>query len=427
MLALLRKLRNRQLVYATLLFWLCVAAPVRADVPVVQMPAGIVDPSVAIRDPVYSDPVFWWRMTSRPKDVYEPEAYFYWPDAVIHGAPAPFLPAAPVGRTSIDPKALSEAAEWAGAHKSSALIVVHRGVVQLERYWNDAAPDKLANGRAITRSVTPILLGFAVAAGKVALTDSLDKFITEWRDDPRGRITVQQLASQVSGLEVAPQLPVTVVEGNKDLCLAYCGDVVRAALAYKYVLAPGSRFEYAQENMQLLALVIERALGVPLQTLLSERVWKPIGAANATLQLDRPNGVARVMCCMRATPRDWTRLGVLVVQDGRWNGKQVLPAGWVRTMATPSPRNPNHGLGLWLGSPYVAKRAFFEGQPGILPQSEPYLADDVRSMEGGGFRVIYMVPSEQLVIFRHGQTVDDWDHAHLVNVLLRGLRGRGGR
>jgi CubicO group peptidase (beta-lactamase class C family) len=200
---------------------------------------------------------------------------------------------------------------------------------------------------------------------------------------------------------------------------------VRAALAYKYVLAAGSRFEYAQENMQLLALVIERALGTPLQTLLSERVWKPIGASDATFQLDRPGGVARVMCCMRATPRDWTRLGVLVAQDGRWNGKQILPAGWVRTMATPSPRNASHGLGLWLGNPYVPKRTFFEGQPGILPQSEPFLADDVRTMEGGGFRVIYMVPSEQLVIFRHGQAVEDWDHAHLVNVLLRGLRGRG--
>jgi CubicO group peptidase (beta-lactamase class C family) len=257
------------------------------------------------------------------------------------------------------------------------------------------------------------------------VADPLDKFITEWRDDPRGRITVQQLAQQVSGLEIAPQLPLTVIEGNKDLCLAYCGDVVRAALAYKYVLAPGSRFEYAQENMQLLALVIERALGTPLQTLLSERVWKPIGASDATFQLDRPGGVARVMCCMRATPRDWTRLGVLVAQDGRWNGKQILPAGWVRTMATPSPRNASHGLGLWLGNPYVPKRTFFEGQPGILPQSEPFLADDVRTMEGGGFRVIYMVPSEQLVIFRHGQAVEDWDHAHLVNVLLRGLRGRG--
>jgi CubicO group peptidase (beta-lactamase class C family) len=416
-----------RLAAAALLACAACGAAVRAAEPALQMPPGIVDPAVALADPVYSDPVFWWRYTSRPRDVYEPDAYFYWPDAVIHGAPAPFLPAAPAGRTRIAPAALREAADWAGAHKTDALIVVHRGVVQLERYWNGAAHDELANGRAITRSVTPLLLGFAVAAGKVALDDPLAKFIVEWRDDPRGRITVQQLAQQVSGLEVAPQLPLTVVQGNKDLCLAYCGDVVRAALAYPLVRPPGSRFEYAQENMQLLALVIERALGTPIQELLSERVWKPIGAADASFQMDRPGGVARVMCCMRATPRDWARLGVLVAQDGRWNGRQVLPAGWVRTMATPSPRNANHGLGLWLGSPYVARRSFFEGQPGTLPQSEPYLADDVRSMEGGGYRVIYIIPSQQLVIFRHGQAVDDWDHAHLVNVLLRGLPGGGKR
>ena len=291
--------------------------------------------------------------------------------------------------------------------------------MQLERYWNGMQPDQLANGRALTRSITPMLLGFAVESGKLGLEDPLGKFITEWRDDPRGRITVRQLAQNVSGLEVAPSLPVSVVYGNKDLYLAYGGDVVRAAMNYPQVLPPGTRFEVAQENTQLLALVIERAMGTPVQTLLSERVWKRIGAADAAFQFDRPNGHARVMCCMRATPRDWARVGLLLAQDGKWEGKQVLPAGWARTMATPSARNPNFGLGLWLGSPYVAKRAYFEGQPGVVPQSEPFLADDVRIMEGGGNRTVFIVPSRQLVILRHGQQVPDWDNAALVNAVLR--------
>jgi CubicO group peptidase (beta-lactamase class C family) len=229
------------------------------------------------------------------------------------------------------------------------------------------------------------------------------------------------LAQNVSGLEVAPSLPVTQVLGNKDLCLTYCGDVVRAALNYDYAMPPGKRFESAQENMQLLALVVERATGMPIPKLLSERVWKPIGASDAAVQLDRPGGVARMMCCMRATPVDWARLGLLVAQDGKWDGRQVLPKGWVKTMATPSERNPNFGLGLWLGSPYVAKRTYFEGQPGVIPQSEPFLADDVLIMEGGGFRVIYVVPSQNLVIMRHGASSPTWDGAALVNTALRGL------
>ena len=386
-----------------------------------DMPPGIADPDQAITHWSYSDPVFFWRMTSVPDDPYEPDEYFYWPSAVVHGSNQAFLPPAPPGTAAISAAALEQMAEWARTHASNALIVIHRGRVLLERYWNGMTMDTLANGRAITRSVTPLVLGFAVADGKLNLEDPIGRYITEWADDKRGAIRVRQLAQNVSGLEVAPSKGLNEVYGNKDLCLAYCGDVVRAALEYDFTLEPGTRFEVAQENMQLLALVIERAMGMPIQEILSERVWKKIGAKDAAFQFDRPGGHARTMCCMRATPRDWARLGVLIAQGGVWRGEQVLPAGWAQTMATPSARNPNFGIGLWLGTPYAALRTYFEGKPGAIPQAEPYLADDVAIMEGGGFRVVYMVPSEALVIFRHGSSVPDWDASYLVNTALGGL------
>jgi CubicO group peptidase (beta-lactamase class C family) len=393
-----------------------------------DVPPGVVDPDVAIHDPQYSDPVFWWRLTSVPPNVYEPDPYFYWPAARIEGtATDAFLPEAPAGKTSIPKAALEAASTWAEAHKTYALIVVHRGRVQLERYYGPRGkPDELTNGRALTRSVTHMLLGFAVADGKMSLDDPLSKFLPEWRDDPRGAITVRQLAQNVSGLEVAPQLPVTRVAGNKDLCLAYCGDVVRAAMQYPLVTPPGTRFEFAQENFQLVGLVTERATGIPLQQLLQDRIWKKIGARDGALQLDRPGGTARVMCCMRATPRDWARLGMLVLDGGKWRGEQVLPKGWVETMATPSARNPSYGLGLWRGSPYVAKRLYFEGQPnsGGIANSEPFLADDVLMMEGGGNRVIWAVPSKQLMIMRLGEQVEGWDQSYLPNLLLRAMGKR---
>lgn len=389
--------------------------------PDAALPPGIADPDKAITDPMFNDPVLFWRVISAPKNIYEPEPYFYWPVGVVAGAPRPLPAIKPNGPTTIPKAALDDIAKWAEAQDSNALVVIHKGVVQMERYWKGTKATDLANGRAISRSVTPMLLGFAIADGKASLDDPIGRFITEWKDDPRGRITVRQLAQNVSGLEVAPSLPVTQVLGNKDLCLTYCGDVVRAALNYDYVMPPGQRFESAQENMQLLALVVERAMGMPIQTLLSERVWKPIGAADAAVQLDRPGGSARMMCCMRATPVDWARLGLLVMQNGKWEGRQVLPKGWVDTMATPSERNRNFGLGLWLGSPFVAKRTYFENQPGVIPQSEPFLVDDVRIMEGGGFRTVFMVPSQQLVIHRHGPASPGWDHAYLVNTILRGM------
>jgi len=388
----------------------------------VQMPPGISDPDEAITDPTYSDPVLFWRLTSVPENPFEPDPYFYWPNAIVEGDPQPFLPTANSGETTISNAALEQMAAWAEARDSTALIVIHKGKVQLERYWQGTEPDLLINGRAITRSVTPMLLGFAIADGALKLDDPIGKYLPEWADDQRGEVTVRHLAQNASGLEVAPTKPISEVLGNKDLCLAYCGDVVRAALQYDFAIPPGTRFEVAQENMQLLAIVIERAMGQPIQKLLSEHVWQPIGASDATFQFDRPGGTARAMCCMRATPRDWARLGVLIEQDGRWNGHQVLPAGWADYMATPSPANKNFGTGLWLGSPFVAKRTYFEGTPGVIPQSEAFLADDVMMMEGGGFRIVHMVPSQDLVIFRHGGFVDNWDTAFLTNTALRSIQ-----
>ncbi len=398
-----------------------IAANFAAAAIAAEMPKGIPDPDKAIIDPAFNDPVLFWRVMSAPKDVYEPEAYFYWPELKIEGTGAAFLPAAPAGKTSIPAAALEAMSAWAEARQSNALIVIHKGVVQLERYWHDTRPETILNGRAITRSMPPMLLGFAVADGRLNLDDKIGKYLPEWAGDRRGDITVRQLAQHISGLEVAPAMGVNQIYGNKDLCLAYCGDVVRAALQFDYAQPPGRRFEVAQENMQLLSIVIERAMATSIQTTMSERVWKKIGASDATFQLDRPGGVARTMCCMRATARDYARLGVLVAQDGVWQGQQVLPRGWVKTMATPSAVNPNFGTGLWLGSPFVKMRTYFEGQPGVIPQSEPYLADDVRMMEGGGFRIIHMVPSEQLVIVRHGPADPKWDGAFLVNTALRSL------
>ena len=390
-----------------------------------NLPPEVENPVNAIDDWRYSDPVFFWRVTSQPENPFEPPAWYYWPDAVIEGDSKAFLPAARAGATTIPASTLTAMGKWSEERKSNALIVVHKGRVQLELYWNGTKSDDLLNGRAITRSVTPMALGFAIEDGKLSLDDPIGKYITEWKTDLRGKITVRQLAQNVSGLEVADQPAGDQIKDNKDLCLVYCGDIVRAVLAYDYVIEPGTKFEVAQENMQLLALVIERAMGIPIQEIVSKRIWQPMGGMKATFQFDRHVGKARTMCCMRATARDWTRLGLLVANEGKWIDRQVIPKSWIETMVAPSANNPNFGLGLWLGSPFVAKRTYFEGTPGVIPQSEPYLANDVRIMEGGGFRVVYAVPSQDLVIFRHGPGVPDWDGAYLVNTAIRGIRAKG--
>lgn len=385
-----------------------------------NMPEGIAPPDEAIAHWSYSDPVYMWRITSAPRNAMEPAAYFYWPDAVIEGEPTPFLPVAT--RSEISASALEAMSEWAQSRSSNALIIAHRGEIVLERYWNGMTAETLANGRAMTRSMAPLVLGFALQDESLSLDDPIGKYIDAWANDPRGKVTVEEIARNIGGLELPQPQPISQIYGNRYMCLFYCGDVKRAALEFGLAHEPGTVFNVSDQNMQVLAMVLEAAMKEPIEQVLSERVWKPIGASDATFQRDRPGGTARVVCCMRATPRDWLRLGQLVMRDGQWEGEQVLPPGWTRTMATPSAVNPNHGMGLWLGTPFDPLRTYYSGKPGVIPMSEPYLTDDVRIIEGGGFRVLYMSPSHDLVIFRHGISVDDWDGSALVNMAIRGMK-----
>ena len=142
-----------------------------------EFPPGVANPYEVMENPVYRDPVFWWRMTSVPDNVYEPDPYFYWPDAAIKGADngkgGDFIPAAGPGETELPAGTLNALADWAEARDTYVLIIVHKGTVQLERYWQQGTPDGLTNGRAITRSVTPMVLGFAVADSALSLDDPI--------------------------------------------------------------------------------------------------------------------------------------------------------------------------------------------------------------------------------------------------------------
>jgi CubicO group peptidase (beta-lactamase class C family) len=135
---------------------------------------------------------------------------------------------------------------------------------------------------------------------------------------------VRRLARNVSGLEVAPYLPVSLFYGNTHRHVTYGGDLVRAAMNYPAVHPPSTRFEVTQEPTQLLAHVIEGATGFPMQTLLPERVWKPSGTP---FQFDRPNGHARAIL----HARDAARFGLRPAVPGA--ARQVGgPAGAARRL-----------------------------------------------------------------------------------------------
>jgi len=98
---------------------------------------------------------------------------------------------------------------------------------------------------------------------------------------------------------------------------------------------PGERFSYSSAETQVLGLVLRAATGKPLAEYLSEKIWQPMGAeADASWTIDKA-GYEAAYFGINATVRDYARLGMLLANDGALDGRQIIPARWVRAATTP--------------------------------------------------------------------------------------------
>lgn len=339
------------------------------------------------------------------------------PQAAIPGGPGPTLRRADPEARTIATAALGEALKIARDTRSQALIVARGGRIELEWYAEGFSPASLSSTASMMKPVMALAMGQAIAQGHVkSVDDPIGRYISEWRDDPRGAITVRQVLQMSAGLAMAPSAP--FLPG--DITLGT--DLTGAALSTASVGAPGEAFQYSNIVSTLGGLVIERATGKPFATFVSESVWAPLGAGDAAGWMDRPDGIARPYCCLIATARDWLRVGQLFLDDGRVGRRQVIPADWMAQMVTPSPRNPNFGYQLWLAQPHAPMRSYGPAVAFRVPAREAFLAPDMAYFDGAGGQRVYWSKAQDLVIVRIGAVPGLWDDSALPNAIARGLR-----
>lgn len=318
----------------------------------------------------------------------------------------------------ISADALREAVAYAEQMESFALLIHHRGALVVERYWGGHGPDSRFDTASMHKSVMALLLGIAIEEGHIgSIDDPVGRYVAEWADEPRGEITLRELATMSSGLLVEAFRPSPF---SKGMQLVIGSNIDELALSLPLDEPPGSRFDYLNFSSQVLGIALTRAVGMRYAQYFSQRLWQPLGAPDAAVWLDREDGSPRIFCCLLASAPAWMHVGVLMLNDGRVDGRQVVPAEWLTEMTTPSAMNPNYGLQVWLGSPASGVRTYNRQSTLEVPHSEPYLADDVVFLDGAGGQRVYVIPSAELVIVRIGKSRMDWDDAVLPNALLRG-------
>ncbi len=319
----------------------------------------------------------------------------------------------------IDPAVSREAASWAEQQDSDSLVVLYKGQLAHASYFNDRTPETEFSTHSLTKVLTSILVGHAIADGYMESVDQpAADFLPEWDTDERRGITVRDLLNMAGGLEET----FAFYPGSARLARTMGTDIVTANLEVGIYAPPGTAFSHANPNSQVAGIVVERATTKRFADYLSEKLWAPLGLRDGLLFLDRPDGMVHTDCCMWTAIEDWVRIGQAMLQDGCYAGQQIIPEGWVDEMTTPSAANENYGMQLWLGTSHERLRKY---DPNIEfmgnVHSEPFVADDIFFLDGAGDQRLYMIPSRQLVILRTGHDGPEWDDAMLPNMFTRAV------
>ncbi len=271
-----------------------------------------------------------------------------------------------------------------------ALLIVHRGMLVTERYAPGFDADRRFLSQSVAKTVLGALAGVAVREGKVALDAPAP--VAAWRDDadPRHAITVRNLLQMTDGLDfneayfnpfTSDVLPMLFGSEREDMA-AYAGSRPLAA-------KPGERFAYSSGTANLLSGILRDAVGGTKDAYLAfmkQALFDPIGMTSAEPEFD-VSGTFVGSSWVHATARDWARFGLLMLRGGVWDGRQVLPVGWVDFMRTPQD-NGVYGAMTWVN-------------PGKRLSTMPA---DTFIASGHRGQVIAMVPSKDLVVVRFGRT-----------------------
>ncbi len=344
-----------------------------------------------------------------PVDDVVTSTSWYRPAVIVRGrgSASAALPSAPEWSAAID-----------GAIRYESLSVVVRQHGRIVAEWHDAAggPARRYDSQSMHRGLLALLVGAALADGTLPSVDTpIDRYIPEWRNDPRGRSTIEDLLYGRSGF-VDPAFEQKV--DNAGLRLFIGTDLQAQLLALQPVVNAQPGRGGAIES-QLLGLILERATRKSYASYLSERIWRPIGAGDALVRLDRPGGTTRTLCCLQASARDWARVGQLVLDRGRVGDRQLVAADWIAKLAIPGSAIPNMSMYWFVKPTPLAPREF--GRDKMPATPTPFARPDVFYAGGRGGIRVYVIPSLDAVVVRLGKLRYDFDDGQFLNPFLEAL------
>jgi len=276
--------------------------------------------------------------------------------------------------------------------RTSAYLVIKDNKVLYEQYWFGFDKDSVMNSFSVAKSIVALLVGVAIKEGKIqSINQYVCDFLPQYTQLTNSELRIVDLLSMGSGSGWSEDF----ANPMSDIAIAYYGTSLDSLMEnYKIVDKPGTNWKYQCGNTVLLSLVLEAATGEPIYKYAEEKLWTPLGATHdAMWGKDKPDGMTKAFCCFYATPRDFAKLGLLVLNQGYYNGQQIVSKEYIQAVTSPATwlkhrKKPVdfYGLHFWLVEHKKEQIPYFSGMFG---------------------QYIFVMPNENAVVVRFGEMLNE--------------------
>ena len=289
--------------------------------------------------------------------------------------------------------AFSETEEEGNRHVKS-IAIVHKGVLIAERYANGVDINTPLLSWSMNKSITNLQLALLVDEGKLNIFEPVKVPAWSKMDDPRSKITLDQLLRMSSGLEFNESYGINTDVSQMLSMEVNAGDFA----ANKPLEHPvDTHWSYSSGTTNIISGIVKRTIDGDFQQYYEhaqKQLFYPLGIQSAIQEVDASDTFIG-SSYFYANTRDWAKLGQLLLQNGQWNGKQLLPTDWVEYTISPTKTSSlnNYGAHFWLNEVPDDK---------TIKRKWPSAPEDTYYMGGYQGQYVIVIPSEDLVIVRFG-------------------------
>ena len=267
--------------------------------------------------------------------------------------------------------------------RTAAYVVIQNDTIIGEKYYEDYSVNSSTNSFSMAKTPVSLMMAKAFEQGYInSLEDKVIDYIPELKGEFANDVKIIDLAAMTSGIDwdegtSNPFSPVAKQYFYEDLD--------KLMLDQKFIDEPSKTYKYSSGNTQILSMVIEKATGMKTYDYFEKEFWSKINPDNdAYWQIDSTeSGNVKSFCCLHSNARDFSRLGKLYIDNGSWNGSQIIDSTFIQKSTKPYLDDfREYGIGVWISDYKDLKISLMSGHQG---------------------QYVIMIPEKKLIITRLGE------------------------